>query len=1090
MPESEVNTQLMARALVMCALEASGEPWGNFDVEYEVSAVLAKVRPRFQRELTVASRIACELNAECVAGLKIELSEEGLFTALSKIALDHFSEDELKTSGAVHTPLGLARHIVRQAHSSWKRQNTGKPEPKFIGDLGVGAGSFFYAFHVEGLGSNSSFVGIDKHMPSVLCAELIRIGIGEDWQLYCADSLIGAGGKSGDPKVLQGLSLPEFELLVGNPPYVRSAILGQEYISALRKQFPLLGAGNFDLSVAFLEQATRLLSPNGVFTYLTSSKFSNSKYGEGICQELRTNARVLSVEDFGSAQVFPGFTAYVLIITIANASPAKRFQVTSVDWLDDQKSLIAAPVETLKVEEALQFPWSFLGSELSEIRRKVTASRFPSIKQFFPNIFQGVRTGANQVFVIEHDIATGLESDLLVPFVTGREIKRQQVLATETFLVYPYVFNEHGSAVPLAEAQLFRQFPKTYQHLLSHKSQLIERSMDESSHWAGFSRNQNLSGHLRPKIFVKEMMPRAEFAADESGGLAFGSGYALDGSFMDPEQLIGWTAVLNTPIMEFVLRSAGTQLHSSWFRILKHQLLRIRFPAFTQGQMKRVMELGATLEKKSDPGVAKVLEAELNLLVASGYGLSPEESLTVDKFLEPLHKKSMGKALEIDTDLDRVTDKYEPVKLEKYNELHRESFELRQLVTFRNAKTKPIHSWYPYTQGFDEDLVFYLAEALELKPGSIVLDPFGGVGTTGIACRKLGFKSILSDVSPLVNWVSQVKNSEIDVERITLALDSGELSRSIQHPRKIQLNQSLFSSFFDSAYEPEVLDKVLRILAFLEDSDFDVATVDFLRLMLVGKLESMSNIRKHGSHYRYLNSTTSIGLAKLNIPLFEAKGDVYSVFEGAILRGLEDLKATSFALPASSSKSLLRSAKSLGIRAKSVDAIITSPPYLNRNNYIAQQKGELALLGFIGDTGSYKELVRATLVSHVEGSLPPTGKSEFPDVNTLISLISLEEGNNPKIPNMISGYFADLNEVLIEMWRVSKPGAKLAFVVGNTRWGGVVIPVDHLLMSQAEAIGFKPERILVTRMKGNSPQQMRRFGRIPVRESIVVFSKP
>lgn len=91
---------------------------------------------------------------------------------------------------------------------------------------------------------------------------------------------------------------------------------------------------------------------------------------------------------------------------------------------------------------------------------------------------------------------------------------------------------------------------------------------------------------------------------------------------------------------------------------------------------------------------------------------------------------------------------------------------------------------------------------------------------------------------------------------------------------------------------------------------------------------------------------------------------------------------------------------------------------------------------------------------------------------------------------MIAGYFEDMNEVLREMWRVCKSGAQLAFVVGNTRWGGIVIPVDHLLMQQAEAIGFVPKKILVTRYKGNSPQQMRKFGRIPVRESVIIFSKP
>jgi len=51
------------------------------------------------------------------------------------------------------------------------------------------------------------------------------------------------------------------------------------------------------------------------------------------------------------------------------------------------------------------------------------------------------------------------------------------------------------------------------------------------------------------------------------------------------------------------------------------------------------------------------------------------------------------------------------------------------------------------------------------------------------------------------------------------------------------------------------------------------------------------------------------------------------------------------------------------------------------------------------------------------------------------------------------------------------------------------VPVDHLLLMLAEKVGFTAERVMVTRLKGNSPQQMRKYGRIPVRESIVVFGK-
>ena len=178
------------------------------------------------------------------------------------------------------------------------------------------------------------------------------------------------------------------------------------------------------------------------------------------------------------------------------------------------------------------------------------------------------------------------------------------------------------------------------------------------------------------------------------------------------------------------------------------------------------------------------------------------------------------------------------------------------------------------------------------------------------------------------------------------------------------------------------------------------------------------------------------------------------------------------------------------IASSSIDAVITSPPYLNRNVYLAQQKAEMSFLHMVESYEGYRSLVRRTFRSHVEAAFDLQPSSQFPEVRKILDSISLTENNNPKIPHMIAGYFEDMDAALSELSRVMKPGATAAFVVGNSRWGGVVVPVDHILLMIAERHNFQPMKVLVTREKGNSPQQMRKYGRIPVRESVVVFRKP
>jgi hypothetical protein len=68
--------------------------------------------------------------------------------------------------------------------------------------------------------------------------------------------------------------------------------------------------------------------------------------------------------------------------------------------------------------------------------------------------------------------------------------------------------------------------------------------------------------------------------------------------------------------------------------------------------------------------------------------------------------------------------------------------------------------------------------------------------------------------------------------------------------------------------------------------------------------------------------------------------------------------------------------------------------------------------------------------------------------------------------------------------------SKVAFVVGNVQYRGIPIAVDELTAAVGEQAGLKCDRLLVARYRGNSAQQMGRYGRKPSRESVVVFGKP
>jgi len=596
----------------------------------------------------------------------------------------------------------------------------------------------FLAQAREFFGEQPRVVGIDNDPSAVAYCQLMRCALNESWDVFCADTLLTAPQQL--PFVFDEAATPDeadIDILLGNPPYVRSQLLDRDYAGQLHLLYPAFTKGNFDLVVVFLEHALRVLAQGGLASYIVSSKFMSSTYGQAICQRLANDARIINVEDFSDAQFFPGRTTYTCVLTFAKLSPAKRFAVTrfpaGVVAGEDpgQGQRYTLPVERLRTH-----PWDFTSGPEQEALSKLRATQHPLLSQVFNGIMQGMRTGANQVFVIPAAESSALESDLLIPFVTGEDIRRMRCNSERLKLLFPYRYNSFGEPVLLSGEEL-RRHPKTSAYLISKRQVLMERALDKGVPWYAFGRSQNLTLPRTRKLLVREMMPRAEFAADLGGEVGFCSGYALVAEGMSRDDLLLWTAVLNTPTMEFALRHNGTQLHSGWFRLLKHHLKRTRLPQFSTNQRAKAEELAVQLSE--DPDDEETWQ-RLDGVVAEGFGLSEGERQCIGKYLEDCHQRSLVDAARAasvtldnthrEADLVRGSDRYEPVKLERYDGLHRDRPDLRKAVTFKPNKALPIHNWYTFTQGFSEPLVMTLLREFNVQPSQVVLDPFARVGAS------------------------------------------------------------------------------------------------------------------------------------------------------------------------------------------------------------------------------------------------------------------------------------------------------------------------------------------------------------------------
>jgi len=422
-------------------------------------------------------------------------------------------------------------------------------------------------------------------------------------------------------------------------------------------------------------------------------------------------------------------------------------------------------------------------------------------------------------------------------------------------------------------------------------------------------------------------------------------------------------------------------------------------------------------------------------------------------------------------------------KLEKkYKLILKDRFDYRKKVTYVPNKKIPIFNWFPYKEGFSRDLITGILKEFKIKQNSWILDPFGGCGTTALASQQFGYNSIGIDIMPISVFVSNVKLKTIkDYNIEALEKKINELVNKKYTEPKIKLpNISIIDKAFPKKTQNELLffkEKILKI----KDSKIR----DFLLFGLLSILVEVSNTSKDGQYLRIVEkkipAVVDILKIKLEKMLFDLKNNntyEQSTFFDNILKRTNSGKA----------EIVLGDARDTKLPSNKFNAIITSPPYLNRYDYSRIYALELCL-NFVDSADELKKIRHSLLRSHIEVKASPNNDVKVNALVEILDNLNSKDLNNPRIPIMIKGYFEDMKLVIEEMFRVCKKNAIVALVVGNVRFEGEIIPVDLILTEIAKEAGFKPLEIWITRYKGNSSQQMGKYGRTPVRESIAIWKK-
>ena len=377
-----------------------------------------------------------------------------------------------------------------------------------------------------------------------------------------------------------------------------------------------------------------------------------------------------------------------------------------------------------------------------------------------------------------------------------------------------------------------------------------------------------------------------------------------------------------------------------------------------------------------------------------------------------------------------------------------EKLEWGSLATPAPNKTEPVHNWFYYKEAFSKQLVMKVLDMFGTSEGQLVLDPFCGVGTTMLACKERGMDSVGFDAHPLAVFVSRVKLR--DYRRVELLREMNRILESrFVKPRLRIKNRLMKRGFPKQSLEEIVFYRDLIMQARNKD------VRDFLLLGLMNVAMRCSWINKDGAVIKIKK--------KKNIP-FPRK-----VLKNQFKRMLKDLDRIRF------QKSRVRvdfgDARRLGLTDNLADFIITSPPYLNKREYESvfsiEQGLFLDMIGF----GPYSDYIGSDI------------KELEKDSAKLLDVL----GDETRLPKTAVVYFLDMFQAIEEMYRVCRPRARVAVVVGNGCFPSGVVDSDLILSKIAESVGFRAKRIVVLNKRWWTKKRTKKGG--IMRESLLVWEK-
>lgn len=563
-----------------------------------------------------------------------------------------------KSSGSTYTPVDFAAFVADQIVQAADLPKSGKIR---VLDPACGDGALLDALIKRlplSIRKRVELVGYDTgHEALRIATQRLQLDFPDlDVCLEHKDFLDHVLNLKGGGNLFSAGEVQEpFHLVIANPPYVRTQIMGAQQAQLLAQNFGL--TGRVDLYYPFLLGISQVLAKDGVVGVITSNRFMTTKSGQAVRRAMLSRFRILHVWDLGDTKLFDAAVLPSVILArstsdlqrphthgITYSSIYETKDAAIAEAADALSALTANDDTVIAIGDGRRFRvrhgtldnggdpegiWRVATQATDQWLATVEANTWDTFRRI-GKIRVGVKSTADKVFVRNdwNDLPDG-RPELLRPLIT-RKCARRFKAAVPTKaghikeILYPHDSTKNGRA-----AVDLRLYPKAASYLEKHRDVLEARTylIDAGRKWYELWVPQDPAAWSSPKLVFPDIADKPIFWIDMDGGIVNGECYWLQCKNKDDQDLL-WLAlaVANSTFIEaFYDHRFNNKLYAGRRRFITQYVELFPLPNPACDKVAAIISLAKEIYAKMPSTEADQLAAKLDELVWRAFGLHSEK---------------------------------------------------------------------------------------------------------------------------------------------------------------------------------------------------------------------------------------------------------------------------------------------------------------------------------------------------------------------------------------------------------------------------------------------------------------------------------